>query len=50
MFSNDIVQLIIFINNLPKEIFNKILLFLQIIFIVFEILAFLYIIYITKDY
>lgn len=47
MFSNDIIQLIIFINNLPIE---KLILLFQKIVIILEILAFIYIIYINKDY
>ena len=47
MFSNDIIKLIIFINNLPKEAYAKILLFMQIFLIISEILAFFYIKYIS---
>lgn len=43
MHTNDIFEFVIFLNNLPKEIHEKIIISIQIFFIVFEIIAFLYI-------
>lgn len=45
MFSNDILQLIVFINSLPKAIHEKIIITIQLVLIVCEIIAFLYIKY-----
>lgn len=50
LFSNDIIQLIIFLNELPKETHEKIIIFIQIFLIISEVLAFFYIRYITRDY
>lgn len=45
MFSNDILQLIVFLDNLPKSTHEKIIITMQIVLIVCEIIAFLYIKY-----
>ena len=50
MFSNDVIQLIMFFNKLPEEAQERIILILQIIFIVAEVIVFFYIRHITKDY
>lgn len=50
MFSNDIMQLVIFFNQLPKEVNEKIIIFLQIFLIIAEVVAFFYIRHITKEY
>lgn len=50
MFSNDIIQLIIFINELLKENEERIIIFIQIFLIIFEILAFFYIRHINRNY
>lgn len=50
MFSNDIMQLIMFLNELPNETHEKIILFFQIFLIVAEVLSFFYIRHITKEY
>ena len=50
MFSNNIFQFIIFLNNLPAETFQKTIVCIQIFLIVLEILYFFCIRYITKDY
>lgn len=50
MFSNNIFQFILFLNNLPTEIHQQIIVFLQLFVILAEILSFFYIRHITKDY
>lgn len=45
MFSNDILQLIVFLDNLPKATHEKIIITMQLILIVCEIIAFFYIKY-----
>ena len=45
MFSNDILQLIVFLDNLPKATHEKIIITIQLILIVCEIIAFFYIKY-----
>ncbi len=50
MFSNNVLPFILFLNNLPKETFQKIIVFIQIFVILAEILSFLYIKHIDKDY
>lgn len=50
MFSNDILQFILFLNNLPVETFTKIIVSMQIFLIIIEIIYFFYIRHITKDY
>lgn len=49
MFSNDILQFILFLNNLPTETFQKIVVSIQIFLIIVEIIYFFYIRHITKD-
>lgn len=48
MFSNISIQFVDYLNNLPKEAHEKILLFMYIILILLEILSFFYIRHITK--
>lgn len=50
MFSNNVLQFILFFNNLPIEIHLTIIVFLQLFVILAEILSFFYIRHITKDY
>lgn len=50
MFSNNILQFILFLNNLPTETFQKIVVSMQIFLILAEIIYFFYIRHITKDY
>lgn len=50
MFSNDILQFNLFLNNLPTETFQKIVVSIQISLIIVEIIYFFYIRHITKDY
>lgn len=50
MFSNDIIQFINFIRVFPKELFERIIIFIQLFVILSEILSFFYIRNITKDY
>ena len=50
MFSNNVLQFILFLNNLPTETFQKIVISIQIFLIIVEILHFFYIRHITKDY
>lgn len=50
MFSNSLIQFILFLNTLPTESSQKIIVFLQIFVIFAEILSFFYIRHITKDY
>ena len=50
MFSNNVLQFILFLNNLPTETFQKIIVSMQIFLIIVEILYFFYIRHITKDY
>lgn len=50
VFSNSIMQFILFLNNLPTETFQKIIVSMQIFLIILAILYFFYIRHITKDY
>lgn len=50
MFSNSLIQFILFLNNLPTEIHQQIIVLLQIFVILSEILSFFYIRHITKNY
>mgnify|MGYP004477110301 CR=1 FL=1 len=50
VFSNDVIQLIVFFNQLPEEAQERIIFLLQIILIVTEVIVFFYIRHITKDY
>lgn len=50
MFSNDIIQFINFIRVLPKEIYERIIISIQLFVILAEILSFFFIRNITKDY
>ncbi len=50
VFSNSILQFILFFNNLPTEIHQQIIVFLQLFVILAEILSFFYIRHITKNY
>lgn len=50
MFSNNMIQLIIFLNNLPIETQQKIIVSIQIFLIISEIICFFYIRHIMKDY
>lgn len=50
MFSNDILQLIAFFDNLPKATHEKIIITIQLILIVLEIIVFFYIRHITKNH
>ena len=50
VFSNSLIQFILFLNTLPTESSQKIIVFLQIFVIFAEILSFFYIRHITKDY
>lgn len=49
MFSNNIIQLIIFINELLKENEERIIIFIQIFLIISEILAFFFIRHINRN-
>lgn len=50
MFSNNVLQFILFLNNLPTETFQKLIVSMQIFLIIIEILYFFYIRHITKNY
>ncbi len=50
VFSNSIIKLILFLNNLPIESYQKIIVSFQVIVILAEILSFFYIRYITRNY
>lgn len=50
VFSNNIMQFILFLNNLPTEIVQKIIVFMQSFLIITEIVYFFYIRHIIKDY
>ena len=49
MFSNNVLQFILFLNNLPTETFQKIVVSIQLFLIIVEIIYFFYIRHITKD-
>lgn len=50
MFSNNILQFIIFINNLSEETYQKIIIFTQFLVITLDIICFFYIRHITREY
>lgn len=50
MFSNDIFKFIIFLNNLPAETVEKIIIVFQVISICFAICSLIYVNHISKRY
>lgn len=50
MFASDILDLIIFLDSMPKEFHEKVIIVMQVILIIAEIIAFFYIKHSYKQY